>query len=210
MIILCPQCKQNKYVRNGLTPTARKDGCTQKFCSRECYSIARKTGISYTEVSCTYCTKIFKKKTALIKNQSKSGNVNHFCSISCNSRFNQANKNTGTTISKLEKWIQSKLLELYPNLDFIFNSKEAIKSELDIYIPSLKLAFELNGIFHYEPRFGEEKLNKIQNNDQRKFAACAESDISLCIIDTSSQKYFKESTSQQFLTIITQIIDSVL
>ena len=38
---------------------------------------------------------------------------------------------------------------------------EAINSELDVYVPSLNLAFELNGIFHYEPIYGEKKLNQI-------------------------------------------------
>ena len=77
----------------------------------------------------------------------------------------------------------------------------------DIYIPSLKLAIELNGIFHYEPIFGEDKLKKVQNNDNRKFQACLEKEIEFCIIDTSQQKYFKEKTSQKYLSIITEIID---
>jgi len=49
---------------------------------------------------------------------------------------------------------------LYPDLVIHFNKKDAINSELDIYIPSLKLAFELNGIFHYEPIFGKENFLK--------------------------------------------------
>ena len=79
----------------------------------------------------------------------------------------------------------------YPNLEIHYNRKDAINSELDIYIPELELAFELNGIFHYEPIYGAEKLQQIQNNDDRKFQACLEKGISLCIIDTSSLKYFK-------------------
>ena len=69
------------------------------------------------------------------------------------------------------------------------------------------MAFELNGIFHYEPIYGEEKLDKIQNNDERKFAACREAGISLCIIDTSSQKYVKPNTSKKYLDIIIEIIN---
>lgn len=77
---------------------------------------------------------------------------------------------------------------------------------MDIYIPSLKLAFELNGIFHYEPIFGGKALERSQNNDHRKYQACLEQGIELCIIDVSKQKYFKEQTSVQFLEIIQKII----
>ena len=111
-------------------------------------------------------------------------------------------------IKQSTHWDEKKLISLYPTLKIDFNKKNAINSELDIYIPSLKLAFELNGIYHYEPIHGSNKLNQTQNNDQRKFQACYEHGISLCIIDTSKQKYFKENTSQEFLNIIVDIIDS--
>ena len=103
-------------------------------------------------------------------------------------------------------WLEQKLTILHPTLEFHFNKTDAINAELDIYIPSLKLAFELNGIFHYEPIFGKEKLKLSQNNDQRKFQACLEKNIELCVIDTSHQKYFKEQSSQKFLDIIKQTI----
>ena len=98
----------------------------------------------------------------------------------------------------------------YSNLDFIFNSKNAINSELDIYIPALNLAFELNGIFHYEPIYGVKKLTSIQNNDNRKFRACLEKGIELVIIDTSNQIYFKEKSSKKYLDIISNIINNKL
>jgi hypothetical protein len=130
----------------------------------------------------------------------------HFCSKSCAGKYSNSHKTKGTRSSKLEKWLAEKLVNLYPNLKFHFNRKDTINSELDIYIPSLKLAFELNGIFHYEPIFSKEKLDKIQNNDNRKMQACLEQGIELCIVDTSKQKYFKEQTSAQFLKIIQDII----
>lgn len=133
-----------------------------------------------------------------------------FCNKSCSARYSNAHKTTGTRRSKLEKWIELELKKRYPTLEIHFNKNEAISAELDIYIPSLKLAVELNGIFHYEPIFSEEKLEKIQNNDQRKLQACAERGISFCVIDTSSQKIFKEKTSLRFLEIITTLIDGKL
>ena len=106
--------------------------------------------------------------------------------------------------------VQEGRLELigkYPNLHIDYNKTNAINAELDIYIPSLNLAFELNGIFHYEPIFGDKKLQQTKTNDQRKFQACLEKGIELCIIDTHNAKYFKKERDQKFLDIITNIID---
>ena len=64
-----------------------------------------------------------------------------------------------------------------------------------------------NGIFHYEPIYGLEKLQSIQNNDTRKFQACLERGIELCIIDSSSQKIFSEKSSRKYLEIIVTIIN---
>ena len=165
-----------------------------KFCSKDCLSKALTTK---QKVRCHNCNTEFDK---LLKEVKKS--KNHFCSRSCNATYHNKNKSIGTKRSKLEIWLEAQLTTLYPDLSIDYNKKDAIGSELDIYIPSLRLAFELNGIFHCEPIFGEDKLNQIQTNDKLKFKACAENNITLCMIDTSKQKYFKESTSKQFLDII--------
>jgi hypothetical protein len=91
---------------------------------------------------------------------------------------------------------------LYPDLEFHFNRTDAIEAELDIYVPSLKLAFELNGIFHYEPIYGADKLERVHKNDHRKLLACAEHGIELCVIDSSSMKHFTEKRAIKFLDII--------
>lgn len=170
-----------------------------KYCSKQCRSFGNGQKI---HVNCNQCGIQFSK----FLNQFKKSQ-NHFCSQKCSGTYNALHKKHGTRRSKLEVWLESKLTVLYPNLEFHFNRKDAINSELDIYIPTLKLAFELNGIFHYEPIFGQEKLEQSQNNDHRKFQPCGEQGISLCIIDTSKQTYVKESTSQKYLDIITNIID---
>ena len=113
----------------------------------------------------------------------------------------------GNRKSKLEFYLEEQLPLLFPNLEFHFNRKDAINSELDIYIPTIRLAFELNGIFHYEPIYGENKLNQIKNNDNRKFQACLEQNIELCIIDTSKLIYFKKENADPFLEIVKEIIN---
>jgi len=174
------------------------------YCSNKCQGLIIDVRI---ERVCGCCDKKV-KRTPKIINSSKSGRV--FCSRSCSVTYNNTHKKYGTRKSKLEKWLETKLIDLYPELEIHFNRKDAINSELDIYIPSLKLGFELNGIFHYEPIYGQDKLDKIKNNDNRKFQACIEQNIELCIIDSSQQKYFKEKTSQKYLDIIVNLLNSRL
>ena len=174
------------------------------FCSHKCQ---REHETPPILVICSHCKTQF-KKTASQSKRSKSGN--HFCSRSCSGTYNNLHKKHGTRRSKLEKWLEEQLTTLYPDLEIHFNRKDAIESELDIFIPSLRLAFELNGIYHYEPIHGQDKLNSIQSNDHRKMLACAERNIEMCSIDTSSFKYFKEQRTMKFLKIIQDIIDSRL
>lgn len=197
----CHHCSNEFYlpkhgIQRALNPNSQKTG---DYCSRSCNAQHRNPSI---DVVCDQCHNTFQKRPCDIKTTK-----HNFCSHSCAAKYSNAHKIKGTRVSKLEVWLSKQLPILYPDLEFHFNRKDIINSELDIYIPSLKLAFELNGIFHYEPIFSKEKLDKIQNNDNRKILACAERGIGLCIIDVSHQKYFKEQSSMKFLDIIKNIID---
>ena len=191
---------QTKHdLQTSLNPNHHRIG---NYCSKECQSMAQ---ITQVKVNCANCNKEIWKKQSQLK---KSCNGNHFCSQTCAATYNNTHKTKGNRRSKLEKFLEDQLKLLYPKLEILFNHKDVINSELDIYIPSLKLAFELNGIFHYEPIYGQDKLGQIQNNDDRKFQACIEQDIELCIIDTSQQIYFKKQTSEKYLNIIKAIVHS--
>lgn len=198
----CYTCEKNFYltkhrIQSVLNPNESRQG---RYCSKKCQNKSQETKES---VTCFNCNSDFLKYNSQIK-KTKSGR--HFCSRSCAVTYNNKNKTHGTRRSKLEVWLEEQLTILYPSLEIHFNQKTAINSELDIYIPSLNLAFELNGIFHYEPIYGTNKLQQIQENDTSKSKACHESKIDLCIIDTSGQKYVKPSTSQKYIDIINNII----
>jgi hypothetical protein len=198
----CCECKKTHYrtkntilrVLNGNLKHTNK----ASFCSRKCHQKSKDVSLV---VVCKQCSK------NIIKNPSDIKSKNSFCSNSCAATYNNMYKTHGNRRSKFELWLEQELSKSYPNLEFHFNRKDSINSELDIYIPSLKLAFELNGIFHYEPIFGKTKLESIQNNDARKFQACLERDIELCIIDVSKIKYFKRTNAEEFFMIIKNIIE---
>jgi len=170
------------------------------FCSKTCNNSFFTEEI---EKPCGNCEKLIVRKRAEY-NKSKSNKI--FCNHSCSASYQNTHKTHGNRRSKLETWLELELIKLYPMLEFHFNQTNTINSELDIYIPSLKLAFELNGIFHYEPIYGSNKLQQIQNNDNRKFQACLERGIELCIIDSSSMKNFKPDKAKKYLDVINNII----
>ena len=169
------------------------------FCTRECLTKSQQSGVIKKCGSC--------KKDIYIRNALANQSRNRFCSLACSATYTNTHKSHGCSRSKLERWVENQLSIIYPNLEIHYNRRDAINSELDIFLPSLNLAFELNGIFHYEPIFSTERLIKSQNNDLRKMQACLECGIELCVIDTSHQKYFKPDTSQKYLEIISSIIN---
>lgn len=203
LLVECTHCgKEFLVIKKQITFERKHNKGAYRFCSPRCKNLHEG---SIHLVKCEQCGKEFTKGAANINNTK-----HNFCCKSCAALYNNAHRNYGYTRSKLEVYIEQQLLELYPQLEMKFNDKTAIASELDIYIPQLHLAFELNGIIHYEPIYGREKLEYIQQRDENKFQLCHENNISLCIIDTSSQKYFNERSSQKYISLIKEIIDENL
>jgi len=169
------------------------------YCSRSCVGASQSKKV---EVTCDQCGSKFTKALCVI-NKTK----HNFCNRSCSGTYHNAHRTYGYRRSKLEIWLEQQLKNNYKDLEIHFNRREAINSELDIYFPSLKLAFELNGIFHYEPIYGQKTLANIKNNDGRKFQACLEKGIELCVIDASQFRYFKPGKADKYLDIVRQIVD---
>lgn len=200
----CENCKyifyrKKEYINNYRNPNRNETG---NCCSLKCAGVYKRKKIL---VSCLICGKQILRHPSQLKLYPRS-----FCGKSCATKYSNAHKTKGNQRSKLEFWLEEKLAIKYPNLEILYNNSTAIGAELDIYIPNLKLAFEINGIFHYEPVFGQDKLEKTKNNDQKKFYLCHKNSISLCVIDSSALKYFKEEQGLKYLNIIESIINKNL
>lgn len=203
MSITCLNCNKSfeaTMVRIGVRQRANLK--EPIYCSQYCTGVHRR--VEKVSTNCLICNKKLYIYPRLF---TKSKTKRFYCNRSCAAKYNNSHKQHGYRRSKLEEWLETKLTEVYSKLDIHYNRKDAILSELDIYIPSLKVAFELNGIFHYEPIYGPELLTRTQNNDNRKFQACLERGIEFCTIDSSKQARFTEKSSQQYLDIICNIIN---
>jgi hypothetical protein len=199
---ICDFCNQ-KFTRVRKNVIYRSKS-KKTFCNKNCSILYRtKTVIN----PCGNCTKPVERTVAEYES-SKSKKV--FCNHSCAATYNNTHKKYGIRVSKLELFIKTKLSETYPDIEIHYNRKDAINSELDIYIPILGLAFELNGIFHYEPIYGADKLSKVKNNDSRKIQACVEKGIELCIVDVSDFTYFKKEKAMKYFSILNSFIKQKL
>jgi hypothetical protein len=205
IIFECEICGTNfnstkKYLRRALGITKCSRPPSLKYCSKKCYSKGQVTG---KYIKCDSCG-TDKYKTLREIKRNKSGFF--YCGYKCKGTHWNQNKNYGFNRSKLEIWIESKIKNKY-DFDILFNDRSLLSNyELDIYIPNLKIAFELNGIFHYEPIFGEEKLKIIKKKDIEKINLCYEKGVDLISIDTTDSKRFNEARDAKYLNyIITEI-----
>ena len=180
-----------------------KEGRQHIYCSNKCQG-SHRSEKGFEFVTCTECFTPFTK----IKSQIRSSN--NFCNRSCANSYNNKNKTHGIRRSKYEVQLEKILKETYPTLLIKFSDKTIIGSELDVYIPSLKLAFEIQGIFHYEPIFGQEKLDQIQKNDLLKVSVCQQLGIKLYHIDISKLKRCTEKNCAKYNQAVLDILKDAL
>jgi hypothetical protein len=203
----CKNCNIFFYRKvRDIKSTLRRTGelSLNSFCSKQCSGKSRNKKVTG---KCTQCGKeILKFRDQVYSKYKKTNNI--FCNSSCSATYNNQHKTYGVRVSKIEKWLQSQLLIIYPHIQFLFNDRTTIKSELDIYVPEKQIAFEINGIFHYKPIYGSFLLERTQQNDLRKQTKCKEKGIKLIIIDISKDKKFTESEGKKHLTKIIKEINA--
>lgn len=176
------------------------------FCNRKCYG-QFKGETNTIKAVCTQCGLPVSRKLSQHK-LSKSRHM--FCNNVCSARYNNKHKATGTRRSKVEAWLEQQLTAVYPNLEFKFNTLELMGFELDIFVPSLKVGFEINGLTHFRPIYGQEKFDRMQTNDSLKRRTCQERGIHLHVVDVSAQKRFSPETSVVFFLEIQDVIKARL
>ena len=203
----CLVCGETFYkCKNRIQAQLKGNTTANKFCSLKCFGASNV--VEKVKCKCLQCGKEIEK---LPKEISTSGKV--FCSKSCAAIYNNAHKTTGINRSKLEKFLEQELPKIFPDLEIRYNDRELCDGlELDLYIPSLKIAFELNGPIHFQPVFGktrEEKENRfteVQKKDIMKQRICQEKEIGLYVIDVSRYVHTTDKNNLKYLHYVVECI----
>lgn len=203
LYVKCSYCgndclKPTKYINEN------KKLQQNNYCSRSCVNLAK---IQAKLHKCAACGKDVKVTPSAFK---RSKTKRFFCNSSCAAKYNNQHKTTGTRRSKLESYIETRLGEDFPSLKFLFNTKHTIGAELDILCEELNLAIEVNGIVHYEPLYGKDRLQQIILRDKQKMILCAEQGIELIVVNAASHRYVNKHTCEVFYKQVQQIISDIL
>lgn len=203
----CENCSIEFEISPRFLRSKAKQGKTPgRFCSPKCSGEFNQKRIS---LICGNCGASFELAPCRVSTSNgKNKSDRNFCSSSCAATYNNTHKKHGTRRSKLEAYLESQLRSEFPNLELICNGKEAINSELDFYFPQLRLAIELNGIFHYEPIYGVNQLDRIQRNDQQKYANCLAAGIELCVIACTEN--FTSNVKERYWSIVKDLVTPLL
>lgn len=197
--VYCDECnnsfkKKYSFIKYSITHKADATA----FCSLTCRSAFKSR--PREEYQCETCSIKFMRPIYGRDSKQK------FCNQSCAATYNNIHKCYGFRRSKLEKFIENELSALYPNLEILYNDRKLLGLEIDISIPSLKLAIEINGPTHYFPIYGQSIYDKIKAKDTLKAQHCLDKQIRLTVIDVTDMKVHNLKQSRVYLKQICDLI----
>lgn len=126
-------------------------------------------------------------------------------------RFEKANvavRQTSKTGSKLEKFLLAGLLKngyrVEPHKEQILSNT---KLHIDLFLPQLSIAIEVDGPSHFEPVWGEEALQRAQDYDNKKTGLLIGKQIRL--IRVKQKKDFSKSRASIIFSRVVGAIEDI-
>lgn len=180
--IRCLTCGQTfmasaKQVNNLFTSTG-KDKLTLKYCSRACRDKGTQDRVT---VTCANCGKKIERQRYELDVKDL-----FFCDNHCYHEYIKTHPiaPNGNSVSKLERLIRYSLQLLLPNEKVEYNNRTILDGlELDIYYPNIRVAIEINGLWHYVPIKKNQNLQLIQEHDMLKKNRSNEKNIKLYVVE---------------------------
>jgi hypothetical protein len=184
------------------------------FCSRSCSArywnnirhplenrkvVKKRIPQQPSELKCSNCDESFFRKYVKPNHNKK-----RFCSKSCQAIYANKTWNRSTRFgmnkSRCETLLRDIILKSFPELEIDENNRSVVTGglELDLYIPSKRVAIELNGPCHYIPLFGSTELQKTQNKDLLKIKYCQDNQIKLFVVNVMGVKNQLKTLSDVF------------
>jgi very-short-patch-repair endonuclease len=118
---------------------------------------------------------------------------------------NKAVRNASKTGSKLEKFLLAKLLSNGYKVEF---HKEQMlsntKLHIDLFLPTMNIAIEIDGPSHFAPVWGQEALDRNQKYDIKKNGLLVGKGLKLIRV-----KQMKDFSNARALLIYSKLVDSI-
>ena len=195
---ICNHCKQEYFEKPWYSKQGEQKKRKHQFCCRQCRLDYFNTKFI---ANCKTCNVEIERHGS---DKSKSGF--YFCSSRCSASYNNQIRQKKRR-SKMEKALFDLLVTAFPKLEIIANDRKTLNGlEIDIFIPKLQLAIEWNGIVHFKPIFGEEKLLAVQEKDRQKLQIANEKNIRLIVIPDYRSNY---SLVKEAFSKIKEIIENL-
>jgi very-short-patch-repair endonuclease len=121
---------------------------------------------------------------------------------------NDAVRATSKTGSKLEKFVFNKLLEDGYKVEF--HKEQSLlntKLQIDLFLPTMNIAIEIDGPSHFLPVWGEDALQKNINYDQKKEGLILGK--GLMLIRIKQTKDFSKTRSTQMYSVLKELLDNI-
>jgi endogenous inhibitor of DNA gyrase (YacG/DUF329 family) len=172
----------------------------KSYCSRKCYGLSFQ--VPRCNILCKKCGKQITRKLTHI-NKYK----NQFCSRKCATCYIRIFSKVAAR-SKIEEFLFNLIKTDFPILTIEQNIRSLLSCgyEIDIWIPQINLAIELNGPVHYFNIYGN--LDITQQHDTTKRDEINQRGYKFIVIDVSQNNYKKTKNlvCEEYLNVIKPMI----
>lgn len=119
---------------------------------------------------------------------------NHFCNHSCAASYNNR-KREYRPRSRAEDFLEGILTRAGHYVEC--NRRDILPSglEIDIFVPRIELAVELNGPVHYKPIYGADRLMQARRNDAIKHKEAVAAGLDFHTINVSQSRFEQTRTA---------------